>query len=147
PTRRSSDLSSVNWTSTGGNVAYAQGDNLTFDNSGSAVPSVNLTGLFSPSSVVINAANDYTLSSSLGGGIVGSTGLTKSGAGTLVLDTDNTYAGPTLIQGGIVQLGVGDAHGSLGTGPVTNNAAIVVNRTGLVSFNNTLAGAGSLTNM
>jgi autotransporter-associated beta strand protein len=138
----------VDWvTDTSVNVAFTTGDNVTFDNSGSAVPSVTLTGSLIPNAVVVNAANDYTLSSSVGGGIAGVTGLTKSGAGTLVLDTDNSYTGPTLIQSGIVQLGATDNHGSFGTGPVTNNAAIVVNRTGTVSFNNTLAGTGSLTNL
>ena len=138
----------VDWvTDTSADVAFTPGDNVTFDDSGSTVPSVSLTSLLTPSAVVVNATSTYTLSSSVGGGIAGSTGLTKSGAGTLVLDLTNTYAGPTLIQGGVVQLGAGDSQGSLGTGPVTNNAAIVVNRTGSVSFNNTLAGTGSLTNL
>ena len=147
-------LASANWntndvdwvTDTSVNVAYTPGDNVTFDINGIGVPSVNLTGPLTPSAVVVSSASDYTLSSSVGGGIGGSTGLTKSGAGKLVLDSTSTYAGPTLIQNGIVQLGAGDSTGSFGTGPVTNNAAIVVNRTGTVSITNTLAGTGSLTN-
>ena len=138
----------VDWvTDTSANVAYSPGDNVTFDNSGSAVSSVSLSGPLNPKAVVVNAGNDYTFTTSVGGGIVGSTGLTKSGAGRLVLDTDNSYTGSTLIQGGIVQLGEGGSSGSLGTGPITNDAAIVVNRTGTASFNNMLAGAGSLTNL
>ena len=142
------DTATTNWvTDTSANVAYTSGDNVTFDVNGSGASFVNLTGPLTPSAVVVNAASDYTLSTSVDGGIVGVSRLTKSGAGTLVLDTDNSYNGPTVIQGGIVQLGAGGSRGSLGTGPVTNNAAIVVNRTGTVSFNNKLAGTGSLTNL
>ena len=90
----------VNWvTDTSANVAYTPGDNVTFDVNGSGSASVNLTGPLSPSAVVVNAANDYTLSTSVGGGIVGISRLTKSGAGTLVLDTDNSYTGPTADPG------------------------------------------------
>jgi len=89
----------VDWvTDTSVNTAYTPGDNVTFDNSGSAASSVNLTGPMTPSSVLVSAANDYTLNSSVGGGIVGVSRLTKSGAGTLVLDTDNSYNGPTVIR-------------------------------------------------
>ena len=138
----------TNWvTDTSANVAYTPGDNVKFDNNGSGAPTVNLTGAMTPNSVVVNAANDYTLSSSVGGGITGNSPLTKDGAGMLVLDTDNSYTGPTVLQNGVVQLGAADAHGTFGTGPVTNNSAIVVNRTGSVTFANTLAGTGSLTNL
>ena len=142
------DTNLLNWvTDTSVNAAYSPGDNVTFDLNGSGAPSVNLTGPLTPKAVVVNANNDYTFTTSVGGGVVGSSRLTKSGVGTLVLDTDNSYNGPTLIQGGIVQLGAGGSRGSLGTGPVTNNTAIVVNRSGTVNFNNTLAGVGSLTNL
>ena len=138
----------IDWvTDTSANVAYTSGDNVRFDINGIGASSITLPGPVSPNSVVVSADNDYTLSTTVGGGIVGTSRLTKSGAGTLVLDIVNTYTGPTLIQGGIVQLGAGGTQGSLGTGPITNNSAIVVNRTGPVSFNNTFAGTGSLTNL
>jgi autotransporter-associated beta strand protein len=40
----------------------------------------------------------------LGVDLLGGTGLAKSGAGTLVLSGNNTYAGPTLIQAGTLKL-------------------------------------------
>ena len=42
-------------------------------------------------------------------------GLTKVGAGTLILGSTNTYAGGTLVDGGTLGLA---ANNALGTGPV-----------------------------
>jgi fibronectin-binding autotransporter adhesin len=55
------------------------------------------------------------------GNITGSGGLTKSGAGTLVLSGNaNSYSGPTLISLGTLQLG---ATGTLGSGALTVGTA------------------------
>ena len=76
-----------------------------------------------------------------------SLGLTKMGAGTLVLTANNTYTGPTTINsGGTLQIGSGGSTGSLGTGAVTDNGTLAYN---LNSPNTTLAnlivGTGGLT--
>jgi autotransporter-associated beta strand protein len=71
--------------------------------------------------------------------------LNKTGPGTLILNGANSYTGSTIIQSGIVQVGTGGTSGSLGTGPIVNNSAIVINRSDAVTIPGPLSGAGTLT--
>ncbi|HYG24697.1 MAG TPA: autotransporter-associated beta strand repeat-containing protein [Verrucomicrobiae bacterium] len=126
---------------------FFTGDAVTFDNTGSGVPPVNLAGDLSPSSVVVNSSQNYTFT---GGGLLTGS-LTKSGTGTLVLDNTNSYTGATVINGGILQLGdpagmYAGAAGTLGRGPVTNNALLAINRVGTLTITNSIVGSGSLSN-
>ncbi len=75
------------------------------------------------------------------GGIVR---LTKAGSGTFTLTGTNTYSGTTTISGGTLQIGNGGATGVLGAGAVTNNAAILFNRSG-TSNPPVITGTGTLT--
>src|SRR5207247_1063374 len=63
---------------------------------------------------------------------------------TLILTNANTYSGSTLISAGTLQVGNGGASGTLGTGDVTNNAALVFNRSDTVTLANPISGTGSL---
>ena len=140
----------INWDSNAdlvADTAYTSGDNVLFNNSGIGNPIVSLADAFTPSSVTVNAdlGNDYLLTTTGSGTIAISAGLTKQGANRLVLDTDNTYAGTTLISAGMIQVGNAGARGSLGTGPVTNNAELLFDRTGTLTMTNPLAGGGSMT--
>jgi autotransporter-associated beta strand protein len=128
------------------NVNYTEGDNVTFDSQGSSFPSVSISGPVYPSSVTVNSDTDYTFTTPSGGGIYGMAGLTKSGVGNLILDANNNYAGPTLIQNGAIQVGVGGTRGSLGTGAVTNNGGLTFNRTDAFTVGNNIAGSSGLTN-
>lgn len=83
-------------------------------------------------------------------GVVSNSGkLTKAGAGTLVLTAvltgANTYSGGTTISAGTLQIGVGGATGTLGSGNVVNNAALVFNRADAITVANAISGTGSLT--
>ena len=77
--------------------------------------------------------------------ISGSGSLTQAGAGTLTLVGTNTYSGPTLITSGTLQVGDGGTLGTLGTGAVSNDSALVFNRSDSVVVSNTISGGGSLT--
>ena len=74
----------------------------------------------------------------------GTTALTKTGNGVLVLDGNNGYSGGTTISSGTLQVGSGGASGTLGAGTVNNSGTLQFNRTGLLTLNNTLAGNGTM---
>ncbi|EHK8789003.1 autotransporter outer membrane beta-barrel domain-containing protein [Salmonella enterica] len=65
--------------------------------------------------------------------------LTKTGAGTLILNAENTYTGGTTISGGTLVATNVDA---LGTGDVTDNATLEMNTGG--TFDNAISGSGQV---
>ena len=91
-----------------------------------------------------SAATDAVISGTLSG--TGASGVNKTGAGTLLLTGNNTYAGLTVITNntGTLQLGNGGTTGTLGGGPVTNNTKLVVNRSNAYNLTNLIAGTGTL---
>jgi len=131
------------WTNTGSlsRDYFYDGDNATFNDTGSDSPVINLTTVNSPGSLAVNATQTYDFTGS--GGIAGVTSLNKSGSGTLILETANSYSGPTIINNGTVQIGNANANGSLGTGAVTNNGTLAFDRTDGPSVANDLHGTGS----
>lgn len=143
------DSLTVNWldTTSSNNVAFATYDDVIFDARGSATPTVDLIEPLHPNSVVVDAATDYTLSSVTtgAGAIIGTPTLTKKNTGKLILDTANTYSGGTIIEGGILQVGNADATGTLGSGAVSNNAALEFNRTDSFTVANAISGTGTVT--
>ena len=73
--------------------------------------------------------------------IAGTTGLTMSDAGTLILTGANCYSGGTTIRDGMLQVGAGGTSGSL-IGDVANDALLAFNRSDAVTFAGTISGAG-----
>ncbi len=149
PSSGSWDLFSANWKDTDSSaiVAFAQGDNVRFDDTGLTQPIVALgTNLLSPNFLVVDSSGIYSFSSSTGGKLTGGLSLSKQGSGTLILDADNAISGPTSIEGGVLQIGSGSSRGSVGSGPLTNNAGLVINRSGTLELNGNLSGVGTLTN-
>lgn len=86
------------------------------------------------------AATDLEVS----GLIVGGSLITKAGAGKLVLSANNTATGGTTISAGTLQLGTGGTTGFV-TGNITNNAALIFNRSDAISYASTIGGTGSVT--
>ncbi len=78
------------------------------------------------------------------GTISGTGAVEQAGIGKTTLTGTNTYTGGTTISAGTLQVGNGGASGSL-KGNVTNNAALVFNRTGSTTMDGTISGSGSLT--
>jgi len=139
----------VNWDSNGdllADLAFQPGDNVRFDSQGIGLSYINLVGTLTPTSVTVDADADYTFTTLEWGAIGSNARLTKRGGATLVIDTDNSFTGPTVIEGGTLQVGAGTGRGTLGNGAITNNAALVFNRTGVLNVPAILAGTGSLTN-
>ena len=80
------------------------------------------------------------------GSLSGGSGFIKIGAGLLVFTGDNgSYSGATTVSVGTLQVGDGGATGALGSGSVTNNAALVFNRGNTITVANAISGSGSLT--
>jgi fibronectin-binding autotransporter adhesin len=109
-------VTTTNWFNTGTSRVdeFFNQDNVTFNDAGSTT-TVNINSTVSPSSTTVSSSKNYTFTG--GGSISGIGGLTKSGTGTLVLNTSNSYALGTAIQNGVLQLGNSSAIPS--TSPVS----------------------------
>lgn len=111
-----------------------------------ARPAVVTNSSTSPATLTLGNGD---VSSTYAGTLVDGAGplaLVKMGTGTLMLVEDNTYSGGTTISGGTLQVGVGGAGGTLGTGGVTNDGVLAFNRSDFLSFANDISGTGSLVN-
>lgn len=129
-----------NWLKDGSPVAFNIGDNVTFDDSGSATPSLNLPASISPGAVSFVASQDYTLSGA--GGLIGNGSLYKVGPGKLTLNTINSFAKGVTINEGVVQLGDEfSVNGSLG-GSVTNNDTLILANPTSVTSAASITGSG-----
>ncbi|MCP1489941.1 autotransporter-associated beta strand protein [Pseudomonas fluorescens] len=150
-------LLTANNTYTGGTSLYAGTLQIASDaNLGAATSGINFFGGTLHTTTNITTNRQVTLSTGSGSmdvdsgtlfvlnGGVGSAGggLTKIGNGTLVLAADNTYSGQTIINSGTLQVGNGGATGTLGTGSITNHAALVFNRSGSLTVSSSISGAG-----
>ncbi|WP_237442184.1 autotransporter-associated beta strand repeat-containing protein, partial [Saccharibacter sp. EH611] len=79
--------------------------------------------------------------------VAGGGALTKSDLGTLILTADNAYKGGTTIDAGTLQLGNGGSSGWAGSGDITNNGVLEVNRSNDVNFTQKISGSGSFVQM
>jgi outer membrane autotransporter protein len=75
--------------------------------------------------------------------IIGSGGIVKIGAGTIVLTADNSYTGGTAIHAGTLQLGNGGTSGWI-LGDVLNNGVLAFHRSDDVTFAGVVSGTGAL---
>jgi autotransporter-associated beta strand protein len=92
----------ANWNDGSAASAFFTGDNVTFNNSGSATPPVDLVAAMPAGAVLVDAANNYTFTGN--GAIFGNGSLTKTNSGTLTVYTVNGYSGGTVIGGGTLAL-------------------------------------------
>ena len=108
------DAATANWANNLTPTAYASGDGVTFNGTGGTI---TLSGALAPISVnVDNASGTYVFSGATASDkITGAAALTKAGAGSLQLTSDNDYSGGTTISGGTI---VVDGASRLGTGTI-----------------------------
>jgi len=129
-------------------VNFVQGDKPVF-NDASANATVNLVSALQPASVTVTANNNnYVFNDATGSGagkLTGAGGITKNGTSTLTIATANLNSGPTVINGGTVQVGNGGSFGDLGSGNITNKGALVFAQAGDHAVPGTISGTGSLT--
>lgn len=140
------DTSSLFWTPNGGlsTTNYTETDNARFGPLGTAQPTVTLAGTVTPSSITVSNGS-YTFT---GGSLDGSGSLRLKNNATLILDTVDTRSGPTTIENGsTLQLDNGDTAGSLGSGALTNNGALIFNAGGDEAYGYPIYGTGSITNL
>ena len=140
------------WTLSGGALQISSDSNLgdpsgglTF--SGGTLRLTSSFDLAATRAVVLDAAGGTidtgTNSTTISQGITGAGALTKAGAGTLVLTGTSIYAGGTTIDAGTLQLGNGGASGSI-AGNVTDNGALMFNRSDNLTFSGAISGGGSV---
>ncbi len=108
--------------------------------SGGTTGSIGTGNVVDNSVLVFNRSDAVTFSST----ISGTGAVIQAGTGVTILTGNNTYTGNTTISSGTLQLGNGGATGVI-VGNVTDNGALVFNRSNAITFSGTVSGTGSLT--
>ncbi|RDJ27830.1 hypothetical protein DWF00_13000, partial [Bosea caraganae] len=87
----------------------------------------------------VNRSGVYTLPNAVGG--AGS--FAQRGSGTTILGDGMTYTGGTVIAAGTLKVGSGGTQGSLGSGNISNAAALVVDKSNSFTIAGAISGTGS----
>lgn len=109
-----------NWLNDATPAAFKNTDAVTFDDSGSNTPAINLSVTASPGSFTFDSTKDYLITGS--GTLNGSMNLSKSGTGSLALFSPNGYSGGTTLNDGWLIL---SNSTSLGSGALVLNGGSV----------------------
>jgi autotransporter-associated beta strand protein len=136
--------SGTNWFDGTNLVPFEAGDTVTFDDTGTNTPAINLSGSLSAGTVYVIADDqDYTFGGS--GFLAGPTALFKTGAGQLNINTTNNYSGGTTINEGVLQIGDGVSFDGGLSGNVTNDDTLIYANPGALSSSVNITGSGTLT--
>jgi len=140
------DFVTANWVDTANStpMTYANGAVARFTDTGNDRTPVSLNGTFSPSTVSVESAIDYSFAGS--GRLSGGAQLRKTGAGTLTLsNSGNDYTNNTLITSGTLRLGANEViPDGAGKGACALGGTLDLN--GFSETVNNLSGTGTLDN-
>jgi autotransporter-associated beta strand protein len=131
-------------------LANSGTSNLRMDNGLSAPTITNLGGnhaINAPVSLAMSTNVSVAAGSvlTLGGTVSGaSSNLNLNGGGSLVLSGNNAYAGTNIGAGSTLYVGNGAANGTMGSGAVSNNGTLVIDRAGTATFGNAISGTGGV---
>ena len=137
------------WSGKAEDKRFYDGDSVTFDSAGD----VPIEGAVNPASITVKGDSDTTFKNAAdkAGALTGNATLTKEGAGTLDIQTDNSaYSGNIEVKGGTLR--VGHDH-ALGSGDVNianakfDGAGHAVNNKVTLSGNSQLKDASGVTNL
>ncbi|HWA84912.1 MAG TPA: autotransporter-associated beta strand repeat-containing protein [Opitutus sp.] len=110
------------------------------------------TGSLNPNSTIINSAtlafdrsDTIRQGTDFAGGISGVGRLIQRGTGTVVLNTENSYTGGTIVASGTLQLGSGGTAGSV-VGDIANAGTVAFNRSDDFTFGGVITGSGGVVN-
>jgi autotransporter-associated beta strand protein len=101
------------------------------------------SGTVTDSGAAVNLTMNNSVLDIFDGSITGSINLVKQGSGNFVLHGSNSY-GNTLVSAGTLQVGAGDALGTLGTGSITDNATLSFHRSDNITISTNITGTGTL---
>ncbi len=138
------DLTTQNWLYQGSAADFVNGRATLFNDS-TTQTNLLLDSALSPSSIAVNnSVKQYTFG---GTGSLATSLLTKSGSSSLTLDNSggNNTISTVVINSGKLQLGEGDANGGIASVNITNNGALVVDRTDTLTLSAAISGTGTLT--
>ncbi|RYD23899.1 MAG: hypothetical protein EOP88_02375 [Verrucomicrobiaceae bacterium] len=139
-----------NWklVTAGTGTDFIDNDNVLFDDTATGTTTLDIADGNVPTGSVTfnNTTKPYIVGSSNGYGI-SSGSLVKNGTNTVTLLSENTYAGTTTINAGILRLGDGVIDGGIAAASaIVNNASLVLDRTnGTFTHTGVISGTGSLT--
>ena len=139
------DFSSLNWLFHSLATNYFDTAVVIFNDS-TTQTNISIDQPVSPNSITVN---NNTLQYTFGGpgNIAGTASLIKSGSSSLTLDNSGgvNNISTIVINGGTLQIGAGDANGGISSVSITNNGALVFDRTNNVLLTSDIAGTGTLT--
>jgi autotransporter-associated beta strand protein len=121
---------------------FANGNAVSFNNTGSSNPVVNVSATVAPAVVNVSGSSSYTLVGS--GDISDGASVIKSGTGTLTILDTNSFTGGLFLNSGVTAIGNAGTNGSV-AGNITNGATLSVVTPLDQLMTNTIGGTGSFT--
>jgi fibronectin-binding autotransporter adhesin len=127
-----------------GGVSITGSNNSVTLFTGSVINGALNMGADTQSLLTLDGAGTSVFSSAVTGTTTLAGQLTKQGAGIWTIDR-TLNASSVTISAGTLQVGNGGTTGSLGSGAVSNNASLIMNRSDAVNLSNVISGTGGFT--